>query len=90
MELSDGFRGVGEVLQRFPGALVRTIALPMNEILYFPTPDARVQDFFHFPFHVILQFYRRRGRLCAIREGVPLVWFQERYVKHRMDAHLRG
>ena len=90
MELGDDFRCVGEVLRRFPGALVRTIALPVDEVLYFPTPDARVQDFLHFPFHIILQFYRRWWRLCATREGVPLVRFQERYVKHRMDAHLCG
>jgi len=61
----------------------------VGEILYLSTLDARVQDLFYFPFHVILKLHRRRGWLSSARERVLPMGFEERYMEYRMDAHLR-
>ena len=90
MELGDSFRSVRKVLRGLPGAFVRSVALPMNEVLHSAMSDARVQDILHFPFHVVLQLHGRRWRLYSTRETVLPMGFQERYVEYRVDAHLWG
>ena len=70
MEGGNRFRGVLKVRQRLPGALVESMALPMNEVLDSSVAYAGVQNTLHFPFHFIADFHRRRGRLYSARKTV--------------------
>ena len=75
MELGDSLHRVREVCQGRPGALVRSIALPINEIFQLSMPNVSVQDFFHFPFHVVVDPHGRGWRLYSARETVLPVRF---------------
>jgi hypothetical protein len=70
MKGGDRFRGVLEVQQRLPGTLVGSIAFPVNKVLNPSVAYAGVQNTLHFPFHFIVDFYRRRGRLYSARKTV--------------------
>ena len=75
MECGNGPGRVLEVCRGFPGAFVRSVALPMKEVLDLSMPDARVQDLLHFPFHIIINLHWRRGWLYSAREAVLVMRF---------------
>ena len=74
---SDRFSGVLKVCRRFPGVFVGSVALPMNEVLDFSMPYARVQDLLHFPFHIIVDLHQRQRWLYSTREAVLSIGLQQ-------------
>ena len=90
MELGDGLGGVRQMFRGLPGSLVRSVSKPMNEVLQSAVANAGIQDFLDFPLHIVCDLHRRWRRLYSTREAILSMRLEERYVEHRMDAHLRG
>jgi len=88
VKLRDGLRGVREVVRRLPGSFVRSVSKPMNEVFQFAVANARIQDLLDFPFYIVRDLHRRWRTLYSTRKAILSMPFEERYMKHRVDAHL--
>src|SRR5687767_5093957 len=90
MGLVNEIGSVGEILWRFPRLAGERIVLPLDSILQLAAVDARIQDFFHLEFFMILDDNRRRWILNTVGDVVGTDGLEERHVENRMDPHRGG
>ena len=91
MKVGDEFGGVAEFGGRKPrgffvSPLVAGPANKVKQLALAPAIDAGVQDFGDFVFGLSVDFYWRRRRLRAIREGVRSCRFELRNMEDRVNG----
>ena len=76
MEDFYGFLRVFDVSDWLPRAVRVVISNPLHQVLAFSVVEARIADFFDFPFLFPFHFYRRRFVVSTTRNAVWLQWRQ--------------
>lgn len=77
----------GNVASGLPGVVMRTEALPLDQVLELATVEARVEDVLNLPLILTSDDNRSGFRLNTTRDAVCMIRREKRNMEDRVDCH---